>query len=109
MTVKEKIMRITLAVLAILFLFISCDDGKSNLQDEDVLVDIDFNVDSEIDDSETQDEDKVIEERSPEGISTSSGTGVISSSSYKMDLTVGKLFSGQVMKSESYKLEIVVK
>ena len=105
-------MRIFLAVLAVMFLFISCDDGKSNLPDEDVLTETDTIEDVDIStdvDIEASDEDKVIEERSPEGISTSSGTGVISSSSYKMDLTVGKLFSGQVMKSESYKLEIVVK
>jgi hypothetical protein len=129
-TVKEEFMRIFLTFLAVMFLFLSCDNGKSNLTDDDIVSgndsdtvvedtdvvtdDVTDPVDNEVDeivvdDNETQDEDVVIEERSPEGISVSSGTGTISSGKYKMNLTVGKPFSGQVMKSESYKLEIVIK
>ena len=117
-----------LIVFAVIFIFLSCDDGKSSLPDEDILSDIDNTVedvdvtidevtedpdseveDESVDETETTDEDEIIEERSPEGIAVSSGTGTIKSGNYKMNLTVGKPLSGQIMKSENYTLEIVIK
>ena len=117
-----------LVVFTVVFIFLSCDDGKSNLPDEDILSDIDNKAedvdvttddvtedldteveDQSIDETETPDEDEIVEERSPEGIAVSSGTGTIKSGNYKMNLTVGKPLSGQIMKSENYKLEIVIK
>lgn len=118
-------MKIFFTVLTVIFLFLSCDDGKSNLKDEDILIDLDMVedidavaddsvVDNEVEDqsvdeAETLDEDVAVVERSPEGIAVSSGTGTIKSGNYKMDLTVGKPLSGQIMKSSNYKLEIIIK
>jgi len=114
-------MRIFLTVFALMFVFLSCDDGKKNLAaDEDSIAinDADVENDADVDEATTDDavdeaivpdEDVVIVERSPEGIGVSSGTGTISSGSYKMELTVGKPMTGQLMKSNNYKLEIRIK
>lgn len=108
----EVNMRIFLTVFVVMFLFLSCEDGNKNIStDEDGIAVNDSSVDEELEDGDDNiapDEGNVVE-RSPEGIAVSSGVGTIRSGSYKMELTVGKPFSGQLMTSNNYKLEIRIK